>query len=157
MNEIKPKEFAGAAIYRECSMAALIAAVALLVTSCMVGPDYQTPKADVAEQWPPSTAIANRPFSDAETYWWKNFNDPVLNQLVETACSNNLSLQIAGVRILETARPAQPLHWQSVSPAAGHFRRSELFATEQQPVDENSGREFRLLVGSIPVRGNLGN
>ncbi len=101
MNEIKPKEFAGAAIYRECSMAALIAAVALLVTSCMVGPDYQAPKADVAEQWSPSTAIANRPFSDAETYWWRNFNDPILNKLVETACSHNLSLQIAGVRVLE--------------------------------------------------------
>ena len=102
MKEIKSKEFAGAAIYRECGMAALIAAVALLTTSCMVGPDYQTPKADVAKQWSPSTAVANRPFSDAETYWWRNFNDPILNQVVETACSNNLSLQIAGVRVLET-------------------------------------------------------
>ena len=68
----------------------------------MVGPDYHTPKATVAGHWIPNPAITNRPFSDAEIYWWRNFNDPVLNQLVETACRNNLSLQIAGVRILET-------------------------------------------------------
>lgn len=78
------------------------AGLAMLVTSCMVGPDYHTPKANVAGHWTPNPAITNRPFSDAEIYWWRNFNDPVLNQLVETACRNNLSLQIAGVRVLET-------------------------------------------------------
>ena len=34
-------------------------------------------------------------------YWWRTFHDPVLNRLVETAYARNLSLQIAGVRILE--------------------------------------------------------
>ena len=79
-----------------------IVALLVLSTSCMVGPNYKTPKADVAPQWQPSPALTNRPFSDAETYWWRNFKDPVLNQLVETACRSNLSLQIAGVRILQT-------------------------------------------------------
>src|SRR5690348_13683669 len=83
-------------------LAFCLAGLAVLATSCMVGPNYQTPPAKVAGQWSPSPAVTNRPFSDAETYWWRNFNDPVLNRLVETACSNNLSLQIAGVRILET-------------------------------------------------------
>ena len=44
--------------------------------------------------------MTNRPFSAAENYWWRNFDDPVLNQLVETAFRNNPSLQAAGVRIL---------------------------------------------------------
>ncbi len=79
-----------------------IASVSVFATSCMVGPNYQTPKAAVAGQWAPNPAVTNRPFSNAEIYWWRNFNDPVLNRLIETACSNNLSLQIAGVRILET-------------------------------------------------------
>lgn len=74
----------------------------VLATSCMVGPNYHTPKANVASHWASNPVITNRPFSDAEIYWWKNFNDPVLNQLVASACSNNLSLQIAGVRVLET-------------------------------------------------------
>jgi outer membrane protein TolC len=33
--------------------------------------------------------------------WWAVFNDPVLNQLVGSAYEQNLSLQIAGLRIME--------------------------------------------------------
>jgi NodT family efflux transporter outer membrane factor (OMF) lipoprotein len=86
---------------RKFSPVIFIAAVAALATSCMVGPNYSTPKADVAPAWTPNPAITNRPFSDAEIYWWRNFQDPVLDQLIETACRNNLSLQIAGARVLE--------------------------------------------------------
>jgi len=74
----------------------------MMASACMVGPDYHTPQADVASRWISSAAVSNRPFSDAEIYWWRNFNDPVLDRLVEAACRNNLSLQIAGVRVLET-------------------------------------------------------
>jgi NodT family efflux transporter outer membrane factor (OMF) lipoprotein len=83
-------------------LAVFVAGAAVLATSCMVGPNYRTPKAEVAARWTPNSAVTNRPFSDAETYWWRNFNDPVLTQLIGTACRSNLSLQIAGVRILET-------------------------------------------------------
>ena len=85
--------------FRPVIFAAILAALA---TSCMVGPNYKTPKSDVEPAWTPNPAITNRPFSDAEIYWWRNFNDPALDRLVGTACSNNLSLQIAGARILET-------------------------------------------------------
>lgn len=80
----------------------IIALVATFLTSCMVGPNYQVPKADVAPTWTTNPAITNRPFSDAEIFWWRNLNDPILNQLIESACARNLSLQIAGARILET-------------------------------------------------------
>jgi NodT family efflux transporter outer membrane factor (OMF) lipoprotein len=33
--------------------------------------------------------------------WWKRFNDPVLDTLIERASRQNLSLRIAGIRILE--------------------------------------------------------
>ncbi|HEX5399599.1 MAG TPA: efflux transporter outer membrane subunit [Verrucomicrobiae bacterium] len=91
-----------AALARKSKPGIFIVVLAVVATSCMVGPNYTTPKANVASAWMPNPAITNRPFSDAEIYWWRNFNDPVLDQLVATACSNNLSLQIAGVRILET-------------------------------------------------------
>lgn len=79
----------------------LIAGVAALATSCMVGPEYKTPQAKVAGAWTSSPAPTNRPFSEVEAHWWRTFSDPVLNRLVETACSNNLSLQSAGARILQ--------------------------------------------------------
>jgi len=83
----------------------LSAGVAVLATSCMVGPDYETPKAKVAGTWMPGPALTNRPFSEAEVYWWRRLSDPDLNRLVETACSNNLSLQMIEAQIVEDIQP----------------------------------------------------
>ena len=79
----------------------LVLALALCVVSCKVGPNYSTPAAKVAGQWQANPAVTNQAYSAAEDYWWRNFHDPVLDQLVESAFRNNLSLQVAGVRILE--------------------------------------------------------
>ncbi len=66
----------------------------------MVGPNYSTPKSDVAPQWMPSPAASSTTLNAADAYWWKLFQDPVLDGLVETAFQQNLTLQIAGVRVL---------------------------------------------------------
>ncbi len=79
----------------------LVGAVALSAASCMVGPNYRTPSSKVAPHWLESSATTNQPYGAAEEYWWRNFRDPVLDKLVEMAFRNNLSLQVAGVRILE--------------------------------------------------------
>jgi len=74
----------------------------MLTGGCaMVGPDFETPETKVAEQWADKEApgITRQPVLDAE--WWKVFNDPVLNTLVQTAYEQNLGLQIAGLRVLE--------------------------------------------------------
>jgi NodT family efflux transporter outer membrane factor (OMF) lipoprotein len=39
--------------------------------------------------------------AEADSLWWKVFNDPVLDRLVEQAYRQNLSLQVAGLRIAE--------------------------------------------------------
>jgi NodT family efflux transporter outer membrane factor (OMF) lipoprotein len=64
----------------------------------MVGPNYQTPKAKVADQY---TSNPGKAANIADAYWWRTFDDPVLNELIETAYRNNLSLQVAGVRVLQ--------------------------------------------------------
>jgi NodT family efflux transporter outer membrane factor (OMF) lipoprotein len=73
----------------------------LLASACLVGPNYATPKSDVAPAWLPSPAASSQPLNAADAYWWKVFHDPVLDGLVESAYQNNLTLQIAGVRVLE--------------------------------------------------------
>jgi NodT family efflux transporter outer membrane factor (OMF) lipoprotein len=80
----------------------LLAALALCAASCNVGPNYATPAAKVAGHWQETLVITNRAYSAAEEYWWRYFSDPVLDELIENAFRNNLSLQVAGVRILET-------------------------------------------------------
>ena len=79
---------------------ALVLALALL-TGCMVGPNFSLPTAQVDRKWVQRGAVSEHPYGMAERYWWRTFHDPVLNRLVETAYARNLSLQIAGVRILE--------------------------------------------------------
>jgi NodT family efflux transporter outer membrane factor (OMF) lipoprotein len=55
----------------------------------------------VASEWIDATdpRIKSEPADLAE--WWQVFNDPVLNDLIETAYRQNLSLRVAGARILE--------------------------------------------------------
>jgi NodT family efflux transporter outer membrane factor (OMF) lipoprotein len=72
-----------------------------LASGCLVGPNYTTPKSDVAPQYLPSPAASRQPLNAADAYWWRLFNDPVLDGLVEAAYENNLTLQIAGVRVLQ--------------------------------------------------------
>jgi NodT family efflux transporter outer membrane factor (OMF) lipoprotein len=70
--------------------------MSMLLASCMVGPGYHPPKTKVAVQW--STGQSEEL---ADAYWWHSFNDPVLSQLIEAAWANNLSLQSAGVRVVQ--------------------------------------------------------
>ena len=88
--------------HRHHQLLLLILALALLAGGCTtVGPDFKTPEASVAKRWidPESPLITYRDH-DYST-WWEAFNDPVLNDLVQQAYKQNLSLQIAGLRVLE--------------------------------------------------------
>jgi efflux transporter, outer membrane factor (OMF) lipoprotein, NodT family len=76
-------------------------AVLLMNSGCTVGPDYAKPEADVETQWI-NQADARIKREEAEIGdWWKVFLDPDLDRLVAEARRQNLTLQLAGVRILE--------------------------------------------------------
>jgi multidrug efflux system outer membrane protein len=68
------------------------------VAGCMVGPDYMRPSIDTPANWRfEEKEVRNL----ANTAWWEQFNDPVLNQLVSTALQENKDLRIATARIEE--------------------------------------------------------
>ena len=78
------------------------ALLALLLASCAaVGPDYEKPEVAAPDDWSLDAAegLSNAPSERVE--WWKIFNDPVLDRLVETARRNNNGLEIAALRVLE--------------------------------------------------------
>ena len=66
-----------------------------------VGPEFEKPQVAVAPGW--LQAGTEKVSTDPATYreWWKSFNDPVLSTLIERAYQNNLTLQIAGLRVYE--------------------------------------------------------
>jgi multidrug efflux system outer membrane protein len=85
------------AIMRKSLIAALLA---LLAGGCMVGPDYLRPQVETPPAWRLSDEAAN---DLANTAWWQQFDDPVLDDLVSTALRENHDLMIAAARIEEFA------------------------------------------------------
>jgi NodT family efflux transporter outer membrane factor (OMF) lipoprotein len=66
-----------------------------------VGPNYSSPGAEVARNWIDADDVRVRKDSDDLSKWWMVFNDPALDSLVRFAYRQNLSLRVAGYRVLE--------------------------------------------------------
>lgn len=67
-----------------------------------VGPNYDEPPAVIiAENWINVDASGLIPSPPAHPEWWTALNDPILNQLIESANDQNLSLREAGWRVMQ--------------------------------------------------------
>jgi NodT family efflux transporter outer membrane factor (OMF) lipoprotein len=78
-----------------------ILSLCLLQFGCAaVGPDFEKPEAPVIEDWISDNPVLTRDNVDMRE-WWTVFEDPVLDDLIEDAFKQNLSLQLTGLRILE--------------------------------------------------------
>ncbi len=78
----------------------LVTLLALAASGCMVGPDYVRPPVDTPAAWRLSEQDAR---DLANTAWWEQFGDPVLNDLVATALRENKDLMIAAARVEQFA------------------------------------------------------
>jgi NodT family efflux transporter outer membrane factor (OMF) lipoprotein len=66
-----------------------------------VGPEYTPARAAVAPGWIESTDVRVRSHAADLSRWWCVFNDPVLNDLVYHAYTQNINLKEYGTRILQ--------------------------------------------------------
>ena len=99
LNKTSPeKNYTG--FFRQ-SVYSLIAAIFLTTGCTMVGPDFVKPEAPVGKEWLEARDPEIKTEASDYKNWWAVFNDPVLNNLVETAYQQNLPLQISGLRILQ--------------------------------------------------------
>ncbi|MBC3502342.1 TolC family protein [Pseudomonas sp. SWRI59] len=76
--------------------------LALALAACAVGPEYKTPNTEPARFDAQMQAKAYDR-SRFESIWWKQFDDPVLNQLVQASLDGNRDLRVAFAR-LKSAR-----------------------------------------------------
>jgi multidrug efflux system outer membrane protein len=67
---------------------------------CMVGPNYQRPAVDTPQNWRFEEKYAK---DLANTAWWEQFNDPVLNDLILISLRENKDVMIAAARVEEFA------------------------------------------------------
>jgi multidrug efflux system outer membrane protein len=77
-------------------------ACGLLLTGCMVGPNYRRPPIDAPGAYRDDSQSS---MASAESLgnekWWEVFQDPVLQQLIRTALEQNYDLRIAASRVLQ--------------------------------------------------------
>jgi multidrug efflux system outer membrane protein len=103
------------------------------LSGCVVGPDYRRPTIDT-----PKVFIyeAKDAADTANTEWWKQFGDPVLDGFIAEALAHNLNLQVAVANVEQAAgvltQTRSALFPQlSYSGAAGRARSTEAGATPE--------------------------
>lgn len=70
--------------------------ICLVLTGCMVGPDYRPPKPCVPDCWHvPAVAL------EPQIKWWENFNDPLLNKYIALAAVCNRDVLAAKANICQ--------------------------------------------------------
>ena len=96
-----------------------------------VGPDYCKPAVPVASAWIDyqDPGVSSDPAELAT--WWMVFEDPVLNELIQTAADQNINLRVAGMRIMESRYRRQIAAgnlFPQYQEAAGSYSRNKLSA-----------------------------
>ena len=128
--------------------------LAVFRAGCTVGPDYQRPTVQSPADWridyPKATDVAN-------TKWWEQFGDPVLNELVETALRENLDIQIAAARVDQfigalTSTRSQLFPQIGYGADASRVRAS---AVGQPPLPPGADPYFSLYQGSLGASWQL--
>ena len=70
----------------------------MIIAGCAVGPDYMRPEINSPKMWRVEETEAK---DTANTIWWSQFNDPVLNSMIDEALKQNYDLLIATARVDE--------------------------------------------------------
>jgi NodT family efflux transporter outer membrane factor (OMF) lipoprotein len=99
---------------------------AVLLSSCAAGPAYH-PKSAAELGVPDSWSVTDAQSRNDLTRWWRNFDDPVLGELVEAAAAENLDL-VQAIARLRQAREALVVSNASLYPTlsgSAGFSRSE--------------------------------
>jgi multidrug efflux system outer membrane protein len=72
--------------------------LAVMLSACTLGPDYRRPVVNPPSSWRFDEKEAKEV---ANTEWWEQFGDPVLNELIRNALLENKDIRIAVARVQE--------------------------------------------------------
>ncbi|MFN9663589.1 MAG: efflux transporter outer membrane subunit [Akkermansiaceae bacterium] len=122
----------------------LILSASLLFCSCMLGPDFKLPDDNGGVKWKASKSTAETHLPDD---WWKLFNDPELNRLVDRALAANNDLAAGRARV-DTARALVGLDRARLFPSldltgSANTTRSSAGAMPPGPVTNLENQNYR--------------
>ncbi len=72
--------------------------IATIFAGCAIGPNYRRPAVETPSTWRVQEAEVK---DVVNTAWWEQFQDPVLNDLIQTALKENKDLRTATARVEE--------------------------------------------------------
>ncbi len=74
---------------------------ALTLTGCadLAGPEYKRPDAPIKAQWSQAARPQTSAADTIQPEWWKNFQDPYLDQLIDRAIKANPDIKVLAARI----------------------------------------------------------
>ncbi|MEM7008653.1 MAG: TolC family protein [Thermodesulfobacteriota bacterium] len=75
--------------------------LALLLQSCMVGPNYEQPQTNLGDDWVGESYSQDYSEQDVDLSWWESLGDPQLTLYVNEAVSSNYDISIASARVRE--------------------------------------------------------
>lgn len=126
-------------------------AAALLLAGCMLGPDYQRPAAELPASFSAEPTAAS-PGPAVTRGWWKLFQDPTLDALVDQALVHNSDVAVAVARIEESEallREVAGAHWPEVDlSSSGTRSRSSTATATNQPGAPTFRNDFVGRVGT---------
>lgn len=81
----------------------LVSLFGAMLASCgLMGPSYEKPNVITPTTWQSQDQLSKTESTNlTQLAWWKQFNDPKLNQLIESALINNNNLQVAMGNVLQ--------------------------------------------------------
>ena len=141
---------------RTVSRFAVATLVAAVMAACATVPEIdaaQFPQAPAQFKEQGKWTVVNPSATPARTEWWKAFNDPVLDQLIERANRNNTSIQASAARLAQAralARITDADRYPQVGVGAGVGRVGGVFEGTNGParsfgtVGANLGYELDL-------------
>ncbi len=91
---------------RERRRSMILAALAVFLGGCAVGPNYHRPNVPVPSAYSTSLNAATNQASTDLAKWWRVFHDPQLDNLIQQATVANLDLRIARSRVREARAQA---------------------------------------------------
>ena len=155
MKRIEYPRNAGLRDCRKWAFAAVCASA--LLSGCAVGPNYKPPQTSVANSF--ANTPTNTPSADETMLatWWKGFNDPKLDGLVDRAAAHNLDLRIAMANLKE-ARSLRRFITYDLAPtvqANAGYENTLLSKAVAFPGESRGAREFELYEASFDAAWEL--
>jgi multidrug efflux system outer membrane protein len=129
---------------------ATILPIIALLAGCAVGPDYRRP--DISAPAMYMYEVKNAA-DTANSEWWHQFEDPVLDALIDEALANNKSVKIAAAKVEQASgllvQTRSPIFPQINYSGSGEQQRlTELGATPMSAAIPNPQTAYQVLAGA---------